>query len=140
MSDPQAQPKKSSCLALGLSGCLILLILVAAGAGIAWYKFGPQIQEWVAEAQKNPEKAAALMVLKVNPDIEIINIDDEKKQATFKIKSSGETITATFADIAQGQMTYINGKTEFKNLKRIDPAAATTEPAPASPPAAPKAP
>ena len=139
MTAPQAEPKKSSCLALGGVGCLIVIILLVVGGGIVWVKFGPQIQEKMAEFQKDPERAAAMLILNVNPDIEIVKIDEEKRLVTFKVKSSEEVITATFAALGKSRMTYINGKTEIQGLDRV-PTENGMEPAPPESVPTPKAP
>ena len=129
MNTAQPEQKKSSCLAVGGVGCLILVILVLAGGGFVWWKYGPDIMKYTQEVQKDPERAAATLMLKFNPDIEVLNIDEEKRTVTFRIKSSGEEITATFEALAKSKMSNINGKTSFEGLEPApaDGAAPATE-------------
>jgi selenocysteine lyase/cysteine desulfurase len=108
--------KSSSCFAIGGIGCLVILLVIGVGAGVLWWKFGPQAIEFVKEAQKDPERAQATMMLKVHPDIELIEINDQNRTATFKIKSTGETITATFKALTTARIVTINGKTEVHGL------------------------
>lgn len=139
MSAPQTEKKKSSCLALGGAGCLIVLILLVAGAGIVWMKFGPEIQAKIGEFQKDPERAAVMLIVEKHPDFEKISVDDEKRIVTFKVKSTGEVITATFTALLNSKISTTNGKTEITGLEKYDPNAPVTPPAETTP-AEPKAP
>ncbi len=113
-------------MAVGGIGCLVIIAIILLGGGFVWYKFGPQIQEKIGEFQKDPERAAATVILQVNPDIEVIRIDDTARTVTFKVKSTGEVITATFAAIGKSRITYINGKTEIHDLDRVPTDSAAT--------------
>jgi hypothetical protein len=131
MSAPQE--KKSSCLAIGGTGCLIIIIVLVAAVGVTWWKFGPQIQEQISAFQKDPERAAAMLIVEKHPDFEKISVDDTNRTVTFKIKSTGEVITTTFKALTNAKIVTVNGKTEIQNLDRVQPEGA------AAPPAAPSA-
>ncbi len=99
---PNTEKKKGlSCMAVGGYGCLVLVILVLVAGGIGYVKFGPDLWNMIQEYQKNPEKAAASLVLKLNPKVEIVSSDDAKRTITFKVKATGETVTATYAAIME---------------------------------------
>jgi hypothetical protein len=106
------QKKGLSCLAMGGIGCLVLIVVAFLGGGALLSTFLPQIKQFVADAEKDPARAAAMLALKVNPDIEVQSTDEEKRTVTFKVKSSGETMTVSFEDISKGKLTMTNAKGE----------------------------
>jgi cytoskeletal protein RodZ len=128
-----------SCLAMSGIGCLVIIVAIFLGGGAVLAKFWPQIQEWVAEAESNPEKAAAKLGIKVMPGSVIIREDDAKSEFTFKIGADGEEMTMNYKDIQNSRKPVItNSKGEVIQLPangKADPAPAASIPAPA--PAAP---
>jgi cytoskeletal protein RodZ len=128
-----------SCLAMSGIGCLVIIVAIFLGGGAVLAKFWPQIQEWVAEAESNPEKAAAKLGIKVIPGSVIIRENDAKSEFTFKIGADGEEMTMNYKDIQNSRKPVItNSKGEVIQLPangKADPAPAASIPAPA--PAAP---
>ena len=53
-----------------------------------------------------------MLALKMNPDVEVLNTDDTKREVTFKLKSSGETTTISYEDFEKGKMKIKNSKGE----------------------------
>lgn len=115
MDTPNAPaPKKGlSGLAIAGLGCGGLLIIVGILAFILLGKACSKLGEVAGDFQKNPAKAAAMMALKLNPDIEIVSTNDARNEITFKTKSDGKTVTMSLDDVAQGKftMTDADGKT-----------------------------
>jgi len=128
-----------SCLAMSGIGCLVIIVAIFLSGGAVLAKFWPQIQEWVAEAESNPEKAAAKLGIKVIPGSVIIRENDAKSEFTFKIGADGEEMTMNYKDIQNSRKPVItNSKGEVIQLPangKADPAPAASIPAPA--PAAP---
>lgn len=113
MSAPHGpqQKKGLSVFAIAGMGCLGLLVLLFLGGGIIVAKFMPQIKEMAAEYEKDPA-LFAIRILEMNPDIEVIKKDDAKREITFKTKSTGETVTITYDDLASGKMNMKKEKGE----------------------------
>ncbi len=138
---PPLPPEKKgmSCLAMSGIGCLVIIVAIFLSGGAVLAKFWPQIQEWVAEAESNPEKAAAKLGIKVIPGSVIIRENDAKSEFTFKIGADGEEMTMNYKDIQNSRKPVItNSKGEVIQLPangEADPAPAASIPAPA--PAAP---
>jgi len=126
MSTPPPVPQKKgiSGLAIVGIGCLGLIVIAFLGGGFLVAKFMPKLKEMAGEFEKDPAKAATLMALKMNPDVEILNTDDTKREVTFKVKSSGETTTISFDDFEKGKITLKNDKGEEYG---IDASKAQTE-------------
>lgn len=128
-----------SCLAMSGIGCLVIIVAIFLGGGAVLAKFWPQIQEWVAEAESNPEKAAAKLGIKVMPGSVIIREDDAKSEFTFKIGADGEEMTMNYKNIQNSRKPVItNSKGEVIQLPAngkadLAPAASIPAPAPAAP-------
>jgi len=113
---PPVEKKGMSGLAIAGFGCggLILIILVVGFIFVG--KACNKISEVAGDFTKNPAKATAMLVLKMNPDIEIISTDDTKNEVTFKEKQSDEVITMSFDDLAQGKLTMKDSKGEVISI------------------------
>jgi hypothetical protein len=106
-------PKKGlSGLAIAGIGCGALTLLIIVAAGLLMMKGCQKFNEVAADFEKNPERAAAMMALKFNPDLEVVSTDDAAGQITVKQKSTGETTTMSFKDISEGKFTVTNSKGE----------------------------
>lgn len=114
-SPPQSPKKKGmSGLAVAGIGCGALLLLTGIAGGLLVMKGCQKIKEVAGDLdfEKNPTKAAAMIALRMNPDLEVITVNDATGEVTVKEKKSGDTITMSFDDIAQGKFTIKNAKGE----------------------------
>lgn len=111
MNPPSAPPAGSppkngpSGLAIFGFGCLGLAILVGIGGAVVAYKGWQKAKEIYAEAGGDPAKVAARMMIKMNPDLELVSTDDAKGQMTIRDKKSGEVITLAIDDVAKGKFS-----------------------------------
>lgn len=80
-------------------GSVFLVLLVL---GILAFGF---IKKKVELYTKNPEKIAAEMLVRVHPDLEITDRNDEKGEMTIRVKG-GETLTARYDEIAKGKFSF----------------------------------
>jgi len=114
MSEPQApapstaQPpakKKVSPWVWVLGGCLVLIVLVLLLMGGCTWFLADKAKEMAAEFEANPAKAAAEMAVRLNPDLELVETDEEAGTMTILQKSTGEEVTLNFEDIAEGRFS-----------------------------------
>lgn len=82
-------------------GCGTILVLIVIVMALLVGK----CKRWAEEVQKNPEKAAAEMVVKFNPDLDMVSQDDATGEMTIHNNKTGETVTLDYADIAEGRLT-----------------------------------
>jgi hypothetical protein len=92
---PAPAPQKKSVLPWVLGGCgvlLVLAIIVSAIVGFFIYKTGK-------EFANSPTRAAAKIIEIADKNIEIVSVDEEKKQITFKDKRTGRVETVTLDEL-----------------------------------------
>lgn len=138
------EKKGMSCLAMGGIGCLVIVIALFLGGGVIVAKF-PKIREALADFQKDPERAAFMLIFKANPNLEIVNDDQVKRELTFKVKDQAETYTLNLNDLKNAKNGKITVKTGSGQVIELDPKvlgaggvpSAPAEPAPAAPAPAP---
>ncbi len=104
------QPPRKSNKAL-MWGLIIGGAVLLIGVGLAvWFGFfvRGKLQEAGIDpelAQKQPALAAAKFAVAINPDLEIVSIDEAKGRITFKEKKSGKTFTVSTKDAQAGKVT-----------------------------------
>ena len=98
---PQAPKKGLSPLAWVGIGCAVLFVvglLVLGGVvGVGGY-FAKKV---IDKAQKNPTLTAAELMVRANPDLELVSSDEKNNTLTIKDKKTGE-VTTISADAASG--------------------------------------
>lgn len=87
-------------------GCVVLLVL----CGIAFGIMGYIAKRAIDSASKNPGMAAAKLAVRMNPDLELVNADDEHNTITIKDKKTGETTTISADDAKNGKWSIKTDK------------------------------
>jgi hypothetical protein len=113
---PGSGPKKTglSVLAwvgIGCAGILVVALVVLVTAVVF---FSHKAVEYAKKVEKNPAKAAAELFVKVNPDVELVSVDDQAGTMTLRIRETGQLATVTYADIAQGKFSVTSEDGEFR--------------------------
>ncbi len=107
---PVAPKKKSSLLtiALGCLGVVVILVVVAVLGSVFWFKNS----EFGKTFSKNPAQAAAMLIIKSNPDLEVVKTDDADGTITVRNRKTKEETTMSFNDIQKGKfsITDANGQ------------------------------
>lgn len=115
MSEPQApttpaaQPpakKKVSPWVWVLGGCLVLILVVLLLMGACTWFVADKAKDIAADFEDNPTKAAAELMVSLNPDLELVSTDDGAGTMTVRQKSTGEEITLNFDEIAEGRFSF----------------------------------
>lgn len=100
-------PKKGlSPLAWIAIGCgalaLVFVVVSVALLGFGFFK----AKQMVKEIEANPAKATAEMMVKLNPELELVDSDDDAGTMTIKNVKTGETLTVDFEDVADGKISF----------------------------------
>lgn len=83
-------------------GCGAILLLGVLAVGVGGYIFKKKVVDPVAE---NPTMAAAEMIVRMNPELELVSSDREKGTLTVRNKKDGEVVTLNASDIENGNFT-----------------------------------
>src|SRR4029453_8943126 len=105
----QPAPKKGmgvvGWLAIGCPGCLLLGLGSCFACG---YYAKRKLGQFNEEMQKNPEMAAAKLVVKMTPDLELVSADDAAGTLTVKNTKTGEVVTVSVADAKEGKFSVLS--------------------------------
>ncbi len=86
-------------------GCAGLLVLVMIALLVVGMFVTKKVKEVAGDFEKNPEIAAARLIVKLNPEIEEVEVDEEAGTITVRNKKSGEIYTADVDDLKEGRFT-----------------------------------
>jgi hypothetical protein len=106
---PQPQKKGMGPLGWIAIGCGILFVLGAVVLGVGGYFAKKGLDKF----SKNPGKTAAELLVRANPDLELVSTDDAAGTMTVRDKKNNKTVTMNFDDIKNGKfkMTTSEGTT-----------------------------
>jgi VCBS repeat-containing protein len=114
-----AKKKGLSPLAWVGIGCgvivvLGLIVMVVAGAlGMRW--LGGKAKEFEA----NPAMAAAKLMVKANPEVELVEADDEAGTLTVRNKKTGEVVTVNLDEVEEGRISFeADGETTTMGMEK----------------------
>lgn len=102
---PQGQPpkKKSKVLMWSLIGCgsLVFIAIIGVIAVTLWVRSNVDMELM----DKNPALAAAKLAISMNPDVELVSIDENKGTLTVKDKKTGKVVTINADQAQSGKIT-----------------------------------
>ncbi len=90
-------------IAIGCGGIVVLAGIAFTVLG--WFAVG-KMKEVASDFEKNPTKAAAELVVRMNPDLEMVDSDEEDGTITVREKSSGKVVTLNYEDIEEGRISF----------------------------------
>ncbi len=109
---PQSKKKGLGPLAWIGIGCGVLLLigLVVISAVTIWGVH--KAKGFAADMEKNPGLTAARMVVKLNPELEEVDVDPDAGTMTVRNTKTGEVVTVDFEDIEDGRIGFSSGDKE----------------------------
>lgn len=107
---PAAKKKGLSPVAWILIGCggILLVVVLAMGA------CGMFVAKKAKDFAENPARNAAELVVRLNPDLELVGSDDDAETITIRSKDSGEEMTFDWSEIQQGNFSFSSDDGEFR--------------------------
>ena len=122
-----APPKKGlspwAWVAIGCSGIVVVLAVVALAAGFFVFKKGKEMieeatgsesfQEIAQDLKDNPAKAVAELMIRANPELDLIATDDEAGTITFRNTRTAKEATLNFEDVAEGRFSMTTSKGNY---------------------------
>lgn len=101
-------PKKTSPVVWILAGCGVLVVLIAGALAVGGFFIAHKVKQAGLDSellQKHPELAAVKMMVAMNPNAELLNIDEDRGIVSIRDKRTGKVITMNFEDIKKGRLT-----------------------------------
>jgi hypothetical protein len=80
-------------------GTMLIIAIIVISLLVGWCK---RTVGDISEFKKNPEKAAAEMMVRLNPDLTKVSQDDAKGEMTIRTKD-GQEMTMSYKDISEGK-------------------------------------
>lgn len=84
-------------------GCGAIVLLGILAVGVGGYMFKKKV---VDPMQENPGMAAAELIIRANPDLELVSSDPDKNTLTVKNTKTGEVVTINAEDIKEGKISF----------------------------------
>jgi hypothetical protein len=111
-----AKPKTSPVVWIlaAVVGLFVLVGILIFGAGLFVAYKAKNAGFDSALAQKNPALAAAKVMASLNPDVEVVSVDEDKGLLTIKDKKTGKVITVNADNVKNGRMTISDESTGEK--------------------------
>ena len=110
-------------VAIGCGGLLVVGFVVFMALSVFVFKKGKEMaleatgsdsfQELVEDMKDNPAKTAAELAIRMNPELDLVETDDEAGTITFRNTKTGEEATLNFEDIAAGRFSMTTEEGEF---------------------------
>lgn len=93
-------------LLLGCGGLVLLCALVMGGC--TWFVMRKARQAGLDPdlMKKNPALAAAKMAVALNPDVEVVKVDDAAGLLTVRDKKTGKVVTVNLEDAKKGRFAF----------------------------------
>jgi uncharacterized protein YneF (UPF0154 family) len=90
-------------IAIGCAGLVLIAMIVFVMGGMFVAK---KAGELVEEFEDNPAAAAAEMMVKVNPELELVESDREAGTITVRNKKDGQIVTVNYEDLEKGRISF----------------------------------
>lgn len=101
----------------GIAAILLLVIVAVVGTGFFIAKKAKDAGFDTALMQRNPVLGAARMALAMNPEVDVVSMDEVKGELTIREKKTGKTITIKADDVKEGRISFTDNasgeKVEF---------------------------
>lgn len=104
-------------VAIGCGGMIVVFFIVISLGGMF---FAKKVGDMAEDFQENPA-AAAEMLIKMNPDLELVESDRDEGTLTIRDKDSGEVITVNYEDIQEGKLSFETDEGEVTISATGDP-------------------
>lgn len=117
MNGSPVPPKKGlsplAWVGIGCGALLLIGVLVMGGMAVVGGMF---VKKQVEKFEDNPSLAAAELLVRANPDYEVVSTDRDKNTLTIRNKKTNETVTINADEANNGNWTFTNEKGETASI------------------------
>jgi len=100
------EKKKLSAAAWIAIGCGGLLLLATVVIGALMIFAGYFVNRVASDLQSQPVTTLARAIALANPDVELVEADEDARRATFRNTRTGETVVVDADDLEQGRISF----------------------------------
>jgi hypothetical protein len=105
----ETQPKKGlPTLAWIGIGCGVLVVIVAIALTVSGLFVAKKIKDVAGDLdfEGNPAMVAARVIVRMNPELEEVSVDEEAGTITVRHTETGETVTLSIEDLQEGRISF----------------------------------
>jgi hypothetical protein len=113
MTDGQETPKRTHPLVWVAVGCAGVIMLGAFVLVVGSYFVFNAVKDVAEEVEDQPVVAAARLIAATNPEIELIEADEENRVVVFRNTKTDEEYTIDFEDIEEGKFSFFSDDESF---------------------------
>ena len=106
MTEPKKGLSPLAWIGIGCGGLLLIGILVVSVGG---YFAAKTVSDFVGD---NPAAAAAEAIVRINPELELVESDREAGTITIREKSTGKEVTVNYSQLERGELVFGDGEGE----------------------------
>ena len=100
MTEPKKGLSPLAWIGIGCGGLLLIGILVVSVGG---YFAAKTVSDFVGD---NPAAAAAEAIVRINPELELVESDREAGTITIREKSTGKEVTVNYSQLERGELVF----------------------------------
>jgi len=117
------QKKRLPVLAWVGIGCGVLLVLVALVLTVSGLFVAKKIKDVAGDLdfEGNPTMAAARIIVRMNPELEEVAVDEDAGTITVRHTETGETVTVSIEDLQDGRISFKTDEGEVSIEASGDP-------------------
>ncbi|MEM7480193.1 MAG: hypothetical protein AAF481_03370 [Acidobacteriota bacterium] len=107
---PPGQQKKKGLhplawVAIGCAGLLIIAAILVTAGGIFVSK---KVGDIASDFEDNPAMAAAQFIVRMDPNLELVESDEAAGTITIRNEKTGEVVTVNLEDVQEGRFGWTN--------------------------------
>lgn len=96
-------------IAIGCGGLIVIGLVIAVVAGVFVAKKG---KDFLTEMEKNPGLTTARTIVRLNPELEEVGVDEDNETITVRNTKTGEEYTFDWSDVKDGKLRFKSGEKE----------------------------
>jgi hypothetical protein len=101
-------------------GCGSVLLIGVVVIALLFHMCKRVVTDFTNEMNANPERKSAEMIIGFHPDYSVVSSNDETKQMTIKEDKTGEELTFSYQDIANGTFAIASGEGSSVSFGAVD--------------------
>ncbi len=110
------QKKGLPALAWVAIGCGVILLVVAIAVVAGGVFVAKKVKDVAGDFEKNPALATARTIVRLNPELEEVAVDEDAGTITVREKKTGKELTVSFEDLKEGRISFTSSDGETMTL------------------------